>query len=158
MVELVRDGLATAVPGKVTAAARKMEVARLRITEADSGRSSSEEAMSPPRSMLADPAHWRQRAEEARTIAQQVNNPSAKTTWLASPSSMKRWPRTHASRKTVDALDTGARNQFSSWPLVRSARHVGMPRLFGPGWLTIDPSRAFVLQGRSRRARITAAA
>ena len=34
MVELVRDRLATAVPGNVTAGARTMEVTRLRITEA----------------------------------------------------------------------------------------------------------------------------
>jgi hypothetical protein len=33
--------------------------------------------------LLDDPEHWRQRAEEARTIAEQVNNPSAKATMLS---------------------------------------------------------------------------
>jgi hypothetical protein len=38
--------------------------------------------MSPTHSILDDPEHWRQRAEKARAVAQQLNNPTAKAAML----------------------------------------------------------------------------
>jgi hypothetical protein len=39
--------------------------------------------MSSPRdSLLEDPEHWRQRAEESRTLAEQLTEPAAKATML----------------------------------------------------------------------------
>jgi hypothetical protein len=33
--------------------------------------------------MLDDPEHWRQRAEKARTLAEQLSNPAAKAAMLS---------------------------------------------------------------------------
>jgi hypothetical protein len=35
-----------------------------------------------PASFINDPEHWRQRAEEARRLAEQINDPAAKETML----------------------------------------------------------------------------
>jgi hypothetical protein len=35
-----------------------------------------------PASFINDPAHWRQRAEEARTIAEQMSDPNSKDAML----------------------------------------------------------------------------
>jgi hypothetical protein len=35
-----------------------------------------------PASFINDPAHWRQRAEEARTVAEQMNEPQSKEAML----------------------------------------------------------------------------
>jgi hypothetical protein len=35
-----------------------------------------------PASFINDPGHWRQRAEEARTIAEQMNEPQSKEAML----------------------------------------------------------------------------
>jgi hypothetical protein len=69
-------GLLAAMLGRAIVSARTVRSNLARLAHSGSYHD-------PDRSMLDDPEHWRQRAEEARTIADEVQNPSAKATMLS---------------------------------------------------------------------------
>jgi hypothetical protein len=83
--------------------------------------------MSPPGSILDDPEHWRRRAEEARTVAQQTDDPQAKAMMMrarwrgsarlaARTSSMVRGRRQDASCDVRRFFSCDDREPSMAWP------------------------------------------
>jgi hypothetical protein len=62
-----------------------------------------------PASFINDPEQWRQRAEEARSIADQMNEPQSKEAMLriAKPKEPNSEPRVRADRDRPGSADSG---------------------------------------------------
>jgi hypothetical protein len=58
----------------------------------------------PTRSLLNDPAHWRQRAQEARSIADQLDDPAAKQTMLEIAQQYEQLANVAETRRVADKL------------------------------------------------------
>jgi hypothetical protein len=79
LLDLLRLGLAYAQAERTVTDGTTKEVTRLQITRGGVGRAGGGGVVSQPRgSILDEPEHWRERAKEARNVAEQLTDPTVR--------------------------------------------------------------------------------